>query len=120
VHLAVGLDLRLADDRDVVLGDARHDARHAAGAGVHVDRHAPLLAAIFMIRVQGDALAFLVVLHLLDEGWILLELLERRRANQVAAFDRPMFLGHRQVVMGVLRQVVLGGEEPGGIGAAER
>ena len=49
VHLAIALDLFLADDRDVVLGDARDHAGRAAGAGVHVDRHAPLLAAIFRV-----------------------------------------------------------------------
>ena len=39
------LDLRLADDRDVVFRHARRDADAAAGAGVEVDRHAPRCAA---------------------------------------------------------------------------
>jgi hypothetical protein len=39
------------------------------------------------------------VLHLLDERRVLLELFERRRANQVAALDRPVLLRDGQIVV---------------------
>jgi len=46
VHLATAEDLLLADEGDVVLGDAGHDARVAAGACVQIDGHAPLVALV--------------------------------------------------------------------------
>ena len=54
VHLALRVDLLLADDRDVVLGHAGGDADAAAGAGVQVDRHAPLVAVVLRRREERE------------------------------------------------------------------
>ena len=56
VHLAAAQHLVLADHRDVVLRLASDDARVAADAGVDVDGHAPLVAVVLVVRVQGQRL----------------------------------------------------------------
>ena len=54
VHLPPAQDLILADDRDVVLGLAPHDARVASDAGIDVDGHPPFVAFVLEVRIQGD------------------------------------------------------------------
>src|SRR5205814_1822934 len=51
VHLAPAQHLILADHRDVVLRLTADDARVAADAGVHVDRHAPLVPLVLELGV---------------------------------------------------------------------
>ena len=56
VHLASFQDALSPDDGDVVLLHARGDARAAAGAALHVDRHAPArlrLRILTVVRALG-------------------------------------------------------------------
>src|SRR5688572_29872931 len=53
--------LGLADDGDVVLGDARNDARLTADAGVEVDRQAPAIAGVLLRRVHAVARVLLTL-----------------------------------------------------------
>ena len=90
----------LADDRNVVFGLARHDARVAAIARVDVDRHAPLVTAAFACSAvrMGHSEMHLVLIFL--EGG---ELGSRHGANEIAAFHQMVILhaGERE---GVARQ----------------
>src|SRR5690606_8364843 len=57
VHFAAALDLLLADHRNVVLGHTGRDAHATPGAGVEVDRHAPLVAVVLVLRIERDIVA---------------------------------------------------------------
>src|SRR5207253_1982339 len=54
VHRPAMGDLQFADDRDIVLRLAGDDARAAAGAGIQIDRHSPLLRRL-QRRMTVDA-----------------------------------------------------------------
>src|SRR5215472_297047 len=52
LHVSADPDLLLADNRNIVLRVAGHDASVAAGTAVHVDRHAPLVAVVLPVGEQ--------------------------------------------------------------------
>src|SRR4029079_8782233 len=98
VHHAAAVDLLLADDRDVVLRDARRDARTARGARGEVDDHAPGVVADLTasfgdlgadLRVvdRGRAFRFELALLLRDAVRVALEVLERAHAKDLALLD---------------------------------
>ena len=114
VHLAAADHLVPADDRNVVLRLAGDDAGLAAGAGVEVDRHSPLVQTVeFGRRIEGIAArdlrrlfrqrlfrGFLVVGRTVrleadrrDECRVALELVDIGLANDLAALHRPVLLG---------------------------
>jgi hypothetical protein len=55
VHFASARDLSFADNRNIVLGLARNHTGVAAYAGIQINRHAPGMAFIRVLRVQGMA-----------------------------------------------------------------
>jgi hypothetical protein len=55
VHLATVLNLLFADDRNVVFGTAGDGTGIAADAGVEIDRHAPFVARVWVLRVERVA-----------------------------------------------------------------
>ena len=46
MHRAAVANLKLADDRNIVLALAGNDARAATGADIQIDRHPPLLRGL--------------------------------------------------------------------------
>ena len=97
VHLAAVRDLRLADDRHVVLGLAGDDAGVAAGADVLVDRHAPRVAVVLASLEHRETDERLMLL-LGGERRLLLELFGVADANEVASFERPVILRGDELV----------------------
>ena len=93
VHFAAAHHLLLADDGDVVLGLARDDARAAAVARVEIDRHAPLVAAGFLLLVgERRPQRRQLVLILLQRG----ELGARDGADEIAPFHQVVILHARE------------------------
>ena len=77
---------------DVVLGDAGRDARRAAGADRLVDGHAPRVALVCVRGVHREGLRRRLFPHVLGERRLLVVLLERRGADDGAAFHRVVAL----------------------------
>src|SRR5918995_2135968 len=93
MHLASGHHLVFADDRNVVFGLARDDARIASVARVQIDRHAPLVPAGF----------FLLVGEYGPERWQLVLVFFQRRdflarygAYEIAPFHQMVILHARE------------------------
>ena len=97
LHVAADLHLVLADDGDVVLRVAAHDAGIAADAGVHVDRHAPGVLVVAVGREQSSSswLGSFVALAFVGEIRVLLELVERGVADNAARHRLIAFEGMR-------------------------
>ena len=119
VHLAVDADLLLADDRDVVLGHARDDAGAAAGAGRQVDRHAPLVALVLVVRVQRERLRKRVR-HVLDDFGLVRVLRERDDARGMAAFHRVVVLRRGEQIPIAGLDDLEAGAEPGRVRRAQQ
>ena len=118
VHLASGRDLLLADDRDVVLGRARHRARAAARARGEVDRHAPLVSLVGMVGVHRER-PWKAVHLMVDDGRLVRVLLERRDPDGHASFHQMVLLRRReQVAVAGLRDLEAAAE-PRGVGGAK-
>jgi len=115
-HVAALEHLALADDGDVVLGAAGDEAGVAADARIEIDRHAPLEALIVgrgrVDRLGGGEFA----VHLGGEAGLLLELLERSLAGDVAPLHVLMLLGAGEdvVVPGQALDLHAGAEAEGG------
>ena len=118
VHLAVDVDLRLADDRDVVLGDARDDAGATAGARREVDRHAPLVAGVLVVRVERERLRKRVG-HVRDDRRLVRVLRERDHARRMPAFHGVVILGRREQIPIAGLDDLEAGAEPGRVRRAQ-
>src|SRR5205814_6046473 len=98
LHVATDPHLLLAHHRDVVLRIAADHAGVAAGAGAHVDRHAP---GVFRIRPVGEHrrthVGRLVPLALVGEAWVLLVFVERGVTDDAPRAQR--FVGLERVVL---------------------
>jgi len=70
VHLSAFGHLLLADDRDIVLGLARHHAGVATDAGVQIDGHAPGMAGVLLLLPERDERRMVDAL-MLDEVGVL-------------------------------------------------
>ena len=103
-HLTAATHLILADDRHVVLALTRDDTGVAAGAGVQVNGHAPLVQTLRFDRVERIRVERLVAsgrrrkIERLNRLWIA-HLLRRDLANDRAAFQRPMILRAGETVL---------------------
>ena len=82
VHVAADQHFLLADHGDVVFRLAGHHAAAAAGAGVQINRHAPLIALVFHFGVERERILLRIGLRKLR---IFLVFVERRDADQVRA-----------------------------------
>ena len=118
VHLAVAIDLLLADDRDVVLGDAGDHAGAAAGARREVDRHAPLVALVLVVRVERERLRKRVR-HVRDDFGLVRVLRERDDAGRMPALHRVVILcrGEQIAIAGL--DDLEAGAEPGRVRRAQ-
>jgi hypothetical protein len=97
VHLAIAIDLFLADDGDVVLRHARDDAGPAAGAGRQIDRHAPLLTLVFEVGIERQRAGERVP-HVVDDRWIFRVLRQRRHARGMTSLHRVVILRGREQI----------------------
>ncbi len=99
VHLAPHDDLLLAHDRHIVLGLTRHDASVAAGAGIQIDCHRPLVRRIQRrMAVERDVRLLALMHHKLCEIRLLAELRERSFAHERATLHAPVLLRDREGV----------------------
>src|ERR1700682_3868189 len=71
VHLAAAENLVLADHGDIIFRDAGHHAGVAAVAVVEVDGHAPGVAGILELLVEGKRLGGLLVAFVRETGILL-------------------------------------------------
>src|ERR1700722_3380382 len=102
LHVAADANLLLADHGDVVLGVTAHDAGIAAGATVHVDRHAPGVFFVLPVGEHGDAgVGLFAALALAGEVWMRLEFAQRGVADDAARAER--LVGFERVVGAPLR-----------------
>ena len=99
VHLAVAAHLLLATTGTLFSALTGDHAGVAAGARPEVDRHAPLRAGVECLRriEQMGLSSFRCSISLAKAGRGL-ELVERRRANDVAALDRPVILRAHELI----------------------
>src|SRR5689334_18073318 len=97
VHLAVHRDLFLPDNRNIVLGLARDRANTAADAGPEINRHAPGMALINVIPVEGVVCRRWRLGRARDAGLVALEFGESPDADLLAPVHLPMFLGSHQL-----------------------
>src|SRR5438132_5398202 len=91
-HLAAAPHFIRADDRHVVLGLTRGDARRAPGARVEVHGHPPPVLAAFALGPQRRPLGRRL-------GSFVQELVERDRSDDRASFDRVVRLREGELPM---------------------
>src|SRR3954468_20574470 len=114
VHLAAAAHLLVADDGYVVLALAGDHAGVAAGAGIEVDRHAPLLAFLVAVLLPERRLALRGLDHLGGEVRLVAPFPQGGLAHDLAPFHGAAILG-----LGDLVQPARG-LEPGPAGEAGR
>src|SRR5262249_25612190 len=86
-----------AHHRDVALGLAGGDARSATDAGIQIDRQSPGMAPVLEARVQAVAFTRLVPWGG-RETRVVVDLVDRPDANQIAPFHAEVALRRDQLV----------------------
>src|SRR5262249_30281082 len=91
VHLAPAHDFGFADDRNVVLRLAGHDASAAADARIQINRHPPGVTRILEVLIERMILCWRLLFEA-GEVRMLAIFVERCRSHQLAPFHIVMKL----------------------------